>query len=111
MQLKTQLEAQLEALRHEHKKEIETLKAEAVLGIKTDDREYREKLEVFKEERKDERVKKQTADQSKLISQRQGERGEIDESPQESATMGNSKAMSEQDMIEAINKTSNNGQQ
>lgn len=111
MQLKTQLEAQLESLRHEHKKEIETIKAEAVLGIKTDEREYREKLEVFKEDRKDERVKKQTADQSKLISQRQGERGEVDESPQESASIGRTNTMSEQDMIEMINKKSQDGQQ
>lgn len=77
MQLKAQLEAQLETMRHEHRKEIELLKAQATLGFKTDDQEFREKLEVFKEDRKDERVGKQTADQSKLISQRQGERGEI----------------------------------
>jgi len=79
MQMKVQLEMEMEKLKHEHKKEIETIKAEAVLGIKTDDREYREKLEVFKEDRKDERVKKQTSDQSKLISQRQGQRDEISE--------------------------------
>lgn len=79
MQLKAQLEMQLETLRHEHKKEIETMKAEATLGFKTDDQEFRQKLEVFKEDRKDDRVKKQTADQSKLISQRQGQRGEVQE--------------------------------
>jgi hypothetical protein len=82
MQLKSQLEAQLETMRHEHRKEIELLKAQATLGFKTDDQEFREKLEVFKEDRKDDRVKKQTSDQSKLISQRQGGRGEIEE-PQE----------------------------
>lgn len=82
MQLKSQLEAQLETMRHEHRKEIELLKAQATLGFKTDDQEFREKLEVFKEDRKDDRVKKQTSDQSKLISQRQGSRGEIEE-PQE----------------------------
>jgi hypothetical protein len=82
MQLKSQLEAQLETMRHEHRKEIELLKAQATLGFKTDDQEFREKLEVFKEDRKDDRVKKQTSDQSKLISQRQGSRGEI-EGPQE----------------------------
>ena len=38
-----------------------------------------EKLEVLKEDRKDDRVKKQSAEQSKLISQRQGERGELTE--------------------------------
>ena len=79
MQLKAQLESQLEVLRHQHRKEIETMKAQATLGFKTDDQEFREKLEVFKEDRKDMRVGKQTADQSKLISQRQGARGEIGE--------------------------------
>lgn len=85
LQLKSQLEAQMEVLRHEHRKEIEVLKAQATLGFKTDDQEFREKLEVFKEDRKDDRVKKQTADQSKLISQRQGQRGEIQEPAQQAA--------------------------
>jgi len=85
LQLKSQLEAQMEVLRHEHRKEIEMLKAQATLGFKTDDQEFREKLEVFKEDRKDDRVKKQTADQSKLISQRQGQRGEIQEPAQQAA--------------------------
>jgi hypothetical protein len=33
----------------------------------------------MKEDRKDDRVKKQAVEQSKLISQRQGERGELQE--------------------------------
>jgi hypothetical protein len=36
-------------------------------------------LETMKEDRKDERVKKQAVEQSKLISQRQGQRGELPE--------------------------------
>ena len=44
-----------------------------------DDKEFKEKLEVLKEDRKDERVKKQSAEQSKLISQRQGSRGPLPE--------------------------------
>ena len=55
------------------------IKAQAVLGIKTDDQEFKQKLEVLKEDRKDTRVKKQSAEQSKLISQRDGSRGEIQE--------------------------------
>ena len=43
--------------------------------------EFKEKLEVLKEDRKDDRVKKQAVEQSKLISQRKGSRGEIQESP------------------------------
>jgi len=77
MQLKTQLEAQLEGVKHEFRKEIELIKAQALLGVRSDDQDFKEKLETLKEDRKDERVKKQTVEQSKLISQRQGDRGEL----------------------------------
>lgn len=79
MQLKTQLESQLEQMRHQFRKEIEIIKAQATLGFKTDDQEFKEKIEVLKENRKDERIDKQAEKQSKLISQRQGKRGEITE--------------------------------
>ena len=79
MQLKNQLEAQLEEVKHGFRKEIEMIKASATLGFKTEDQEFKEKLEVLKEDRKDDRVKKQTVEQSKLISQRKGERGELGE--------------------------------
>jgi len=82
-QMKAQIEAQLETLKHEHKKEIEMIKAQATLGFREDDKEFREKLEVLKEDRKDTRVKKQAVEQSKLVSQRQGERGEL---PEQDAT-------------------------
>lgn len=78
-QMKSQLESQMEVLKHEHRKEIEIIKAQATLGLKTDDKEFKEKLEVLKEDRKDDRVKKQATEQSKLISQRQGDRGELPE--------------------------------
>ena len=80
MQLKNQLEAQLESVKHEYRREIELIRAQATLGFKTDDQEFKEKLEVLKEDRKDERVDQQAVKQSKLIAQRQGERGELDES-------------------------------
>jgi hypothetical protein len=80
MQLKNQLEAQLEEVKHGFRKEIEMIKAQATLGFRTEDQEFKEKLEVLKEDRKDERVKKQSTEQSKLISQRKGERGELSES-------------------------------
>jgi hypothetical protein len=79
MQLKNQLEAQLEEVKHGFRKEIELIKAQATLGFRTEDQEFKEKLEVLKEDRKDDRVKKQTVEQSKLISQRKGERGELGE--------------------------------
>ena len=79
MQMKNQLEAQLEGVKHEFRKEIEIIRAQATLGFKTDDQEFKEKIEILKEDRKDERVDKQASKQSKLISQRKGERGELEE--------------------------------
>jgi hypothetical protein len=73
MQLKNQLEAQLESVKHEFRKEIEMIKAQATLGFKEDDKNFKEKLEVLKEDRKDERVTKQADEQSRLISQRQNQ--------------------------------------
>ena len=67
MQLNMKLESQLEEVKHQFKKEIEMIKASAVLGIKTDDKEFKEKLEVLKEDRKDDRVKKQAVEQSLQI--------------------------------------------
>lgn len=80
LQLKSQLEAQLEQVKHQFRKEIELIKAQATLGFRTEEQEFKEKLEVLKEDRKDDRVKKQSAEQSKLLSQRQGKRGELPES-------------------------------
>jgi len=79
LQLKAQLEIQLEQAKHQMRKEIEMIKAQATLGFKTDDQEFKEKLEVLKEDRKDDRVDIQASKQSKLISQRQGQRGELQE--------------------------------
>lgn len=86
MQMKAQLEIQVAQARHELQKEIETIKAQATLGFKTDDQEFKEKIEVLKEDRKDGRVKKQAAEQSKLISQRKGQRGELVENIQEDSS-------------------------
>ena len=79
MQLKAQLEAQTSAMRHEFNKEIELIRAKATLGFKETDEEFKEKIEVLKEDRKDDRVKKQAVEQSKLISQRKGQRTELKE--------------------------------
>jgi hypothetical protein len=79
MQMKAQLEMQMETMRHEMTKEIELIRAQAVLGRSATEKEFKEKIEILKEDRKDDRVKKQSAEQSKLISQRKGERGELDE--------------------------------
>tara|TARA_R100000329_G_C7587803_1_gene208402 strand:- start:533 stop:1135 length:603 start_codon:yes stop_codon:yes gene_type:complete len=81
MQAKGQIDVQVAAAMHQMRKEIETIKAQATLGFKTDDQEFKEKIEVLKEDRKDDRVQKQAVEQSKLISQRQGGRGELEEVP------------------------------
>jgi len=72
MQLKTQMEMQLEEVRHTYRREIELIRAQATLGFKTDDQEFKEKIEVFKETKKDDRVRKQAEEQSRLIDKRKG---------------------------------------
>jgi hypothetical protein len=78
IQMQAEIDMKLEQIKHESRKEIEMIKAQATLGFKEDDKNFKEKLEVLKEDRKDERLTKQTSDQSKLISQRQGKREEIE---------------------------------
>ena len=77
MQMKNQFEIQKLQLEHEMRKEIELIRAQATLGFRTEEQEFKEKLEVLKEDRKDNRVKKQAVEQSKLISQRKGDRAEL----------------------------------
>jgi hypothetical protein len=79
IQMQAQVDMKMAQMRHEFTKEIEMLKAQATLGFKEDDKEFKEKLEVLKETRKDDRLDQQTSDQSKLISQRQGKREELPE--------------------------------
>jgi len=47
--------------------------------MRSDDQDFKEKIEVFKENSKDVRVKKQAVEQSKLIAQREGQRGELEQ--------------------------------
>ena len=79
LQMKNQFEVQKIQLEHEMRKEIELIRAQATLGFRTEEQEFKEKLEVLKEDRKDNRVKKQAVEQSKLISQRKGDRSELNE--------------------------------
>ena len=82
MQLKMQLDSKLEEVKHGFRKEIEMIKAQALLGVRSDDQEFKEKLEVLKEDRKDDRVEKQAVEQSKLIAQRQGDQDQMQMPPQ-----------------------------
>jgi hypothetical protein len=76
-QLEHQMDLERMQIEYALKKEIEMIKAQALLGMKSSEEEFKEKIEVLKEDRKDERVKKQAVEQSKLISQRDGKRGEL----------------------------------
>ena len=77
MKLKSQLEVHLETVRHGFNKELEKIKGDSNTNQKGGDQDFRFNLESMKEDRKDDRVSLQTKDQSKLISQRQGKRGEV----------------------------------
>jgi len=72
LQMKTQMEAQMEQIKHEHRKEIELIRAQATLGFRTEDQEFKEKLEVMKDEGKEARVNQQAALTSKLMAQKEG---------------------------------------
>ena len=82
LQLKAQLDMQMEQVKHQMRKEIELIRAQATLGFRTEEQEFKEKLEVLKEDRKDERVEKLAVEQSKLISQRKGQRAELSSGPE-----------------------------
>jgi len=84
IQAKAQAEIEVSKITHEQRKEIEIIRAQATLGFKTDDQEFKEKIEVLKEDRKDDRVTKQAVQQSKLISQRRDRRGELQDQPEDS---------------------------
>ena len=82
IQMKAQAEIQVGMQLHQLRKEIEMIRAQATLGMKSTEQEFREKIDVLKEDRKDARVDKQASAQSKLIAQRQGERPVMDEAPE-----------------------------
>jgi len=82
-QMKHQFDIEKMALEHQMRREIEMIRAQATLGFKTDDKEFKEKIEVLKEDRKDDRVKKQAIEQSKLMSQRKDRRGELEPTPED----------------------------
>jgi hypothetical protein len=77
IQLETQSKSHL--LQQEYMLKMELAKVEAEMRgmIDQGDKAFRQQLEQTKEQAKDERIQKQAVEQSKLISQRKGERGEI----------------------------------
>ena len=69
MQLKAQLDMQLEQAKHEMRKEIEMIKAQATLGFREDDQNFKEKIEVMKEQNKDQRQAQQLETQAEQQEQ------------------------------------------
>ena len=58
-------------MRHEFNKEIETIRAQASLGFKEDDQNFKQKLEVLKEDRKDNRQEVQAENQMAMMQAQQ----------------------------------------
>ena len=94
MQLQAQLKAQeielstaskIQLLQQEYTLKAQLAQIEAqVRGMSTEvDREFRMAIEDKREQAKDERVEKQAIEQSKLISQRKGDRGELTSSKED----------------------------
>lgn len=79
IQAKAQADATLLQLEYQLKGQLEGVKSQAGQQSKIQDMAFRKNLEDMKEDRKDERVKKQAVEQSKMISQRKGERGELED--------------------------------
>ena len=77
IQAKAQADAELLKMEYQLKGQFEGLKIQTAQQSKESDMAFRQQLEIDKEEAKDERVKKQAVEQSKLISQRKGQRGEL----------------------------------
>ena len=66
-------------MRHEMEKELKGMELQMAQMKMQQDQQFRQGLEMKKDDRKDERVEKQAVEQSKLISQRQGKREELSE--------------------------------
>lgn len=77
LQAEAQIKMQLLEREYQLKIELAKVEAEARMAINQEDRDFRMGVESKREQAKDERVKKQAVEQSKLISQRKGERGEL----------------------------------
>ena len=57
--MKGQVDMQILQMQHQMRKEIEMIKAQATLGFREDDQNFKEKLEVMKEEGKNDRFVQQ----------------------------------------------------
>lgn len=89
LQMEAQSKAQLLQIEYQMKMELEKIKGQFQSQISATDKQQKQSLDTMKEDRKDERVKKQAVEQSKLISQRQGQRGELEEAQGELESLFN----------------------
>lgn len=80
MQMDAQSKAQLMQMEYGFKMQLEQVKQQGSGMAREMEVSNKASLDIQKEDRKDDRVKKQAVEQSKLISQRQGTRGELEES-------------------------------
>lgn len=83
MQLEAQMKSQLLQVEYDLKMRLADLQGKYDLQQQQIESGVRTDLESEREDRKDSRVKKQAVEQSKLISQRKGERGELQEDTNE----------------------------
>ena len=86
VQLRADLDMKMAKMQHEFNREIEMIRANALSQKVDSDKQAKLDIEKEKDDRKDERVKKQAVEQSKLISQRDGVRGELQEIPDKEET-------------------------
>lgn len=82
IQLETQATIAIAQVKHEMNVQLESIKNQVQSMNKATDSAVRKNLENFKENRKDDRVKKQAVEQSKLIAQRKGDRPELTDEQQ-----------------------------
>jgi hypothetical protein len=82
-QMKSQLEMQSMQLKYQFELQLEQLKGANSKAVAEASTEMKKQVQEMQEDRKDDRVKKQAAEQSKLISQRKGERGPIEDAESE----------------------------
>jgi hypothetical protein len=79
IQIESEAKAQLIQVEYSMKMELEKVKGQFQAYRSDTEKQQKSSLDTMKEDRKDERVKKQAVEQSKLISQRQGQRGELED--------------------------------
>lgn len=78
-QMEFEMKAQLAQMEHQMRMEMEKLKGDYGIAEQQIESKVKNSSETMKEDRKDARVEKQAVEQSKLLSQRQGKRGELPE--------------------------------